>query len=87
VMLGCYSDSALLNGAAAQLLPLVRWPDLDSHLNLLDDPFAGPTLEADRLLPGVSPGLGVAITDDLTRPASPQGDASGSEGPRPPSGA
>jgi len=83
VMLGCYSDSALLNGAAAQLLPLVRWPDLDSHLNLVDDPFTGPTLEADHLVPGVSPGLGVAITADLPRPASPQGDACGSEDPRP----
>lgn len=60
VMLGCYSDSALLNGAAAQLLPLVRWPDLDSHLNLIDDPFAGPTLSGDRLLPSSSPGLGVS---------------------------
>jgi L-alanine-DL-glutamate epimerase-like enolase superfamily enzyme len=87
VMLGCYSDSGLLNGAAAQLLPLVRWPDLDSHLNLVDDPFVGPMLDADRLLPGVSPGLGVAITADLGRPAAPQGDASGSEGPRPLSGA
>ena len=38
-MVGCYSDSRLLNGAAAQLLPLIRWPDLDSHLNLVDDPF------------------------------------------------
>jgi L-alanine-DL-glutamate epimerase-like enolase superfamily enzyme len=59
VMVGCYSDSALLNGAAAQLLPLVDWPDLDSHLNLIDDPFNGPRLEGDRLLPGVGPGLGV----------------------------
>jgi len=59
VMLGCYSDSALLNGAAAQLLPLVRWPDLDSHLNLVDDPFRGPSLEGDRLRPGTAPGLGV----------------------------
>jgi L-alanine-DL-glutamate epimerase-like enolase superfamily enzyme len=59
VMLGCYSDSALLNGAAAQLLPLVRWPDLDSHLNLVDDPFGGPALEGDRLRPAPSPGLGV----------------------------
>jgi hypothetical protein len=59
VMLGCYSDSALLNGAAAQLLPLVRWPDLDSHLNLVDDPFAGPALVGDRLVPGAGPGLGV----------------------------
>mgnify|MGYP003336614974 FL=1 len=62
VMLGCYSDSSLLNGAAAQLLPLVRWPDLDSHLNLVDDPFTGPGLEADRLHPGSKPGLGVVIT-------------------------
>ncbi|KEF42846.1 MAG: L-alanine-DL-glutamate epimerase [Cyanobium sp. CACIAM 14] len=60
VMLGCYSDSALLNGAAAQLLPLVRWPDLDSHLNLEDDPFTGPMLDADRLVPPAAPGLGVS---------------------------
>ncbi len=59
VMLGCYSDARLLNGAAAQLLPLVRWPDLDSHLNLVDDPFEGPPLVGDRLLPGEGAGLGV----------------------------
>jgi len=64
VMVGCYSDSRLLNGAAAQLLPLVRWPDLDSHLNLLDDPFSGPRLEADRVLPGPGPGLGVVLRQD-----------------------
>ncbi|MFO0032740.1 MAG: dipeptide epimerase, partial [Cyanobacteriota bacterium] len=61
VMLGCYSDSALLNGAAAQLLPLVRWPDLDSHLNLVNDPFGGPTLEGDLLRAGTTPGLGVTL--------------------------
>ena len=82
VMLGCYSDSALLNGAAAQLLPLVRWPDLDSHLNLVDDPFAGPTLEADRLLPGLGPGLGVAIAADLPGAASEKGDHPGIEDAR-----
>jgi L-alanine-DL-glutamate epimerase-like enolase superfamily enzyme len=59
LMLGCYSDSALLNGAAAQLLPLVRWPDLDSHLNLSDDPFEGPEGDGDRLFPSWRPGLGV----------------------------
>ncbi|MEB3331765.1 MAG: dipeptide epimerase [Synechococcaceae cyanobacterium] len=59
VMVGCYSDSALLNGAAAQLLPLVRWPDLDSHLNLIDDPFRGPRLQGDRLRAGEGAGLGV----------------------------
>ena len=61
VMVGCYSDSALLNGAAAQLQPLVCWPDLDSHLNLLEDPFCGPGLEADRVLPGPGAGLGVSL--------------------------
>jgi len=64
VMVGCYSDSALLNGAASQLLPLARWPDLDSHLNLLDDPFVGPRLERDGLLAGTGPGLGVRLRQD-----------------------
>jgi hypothetical protein len=61
-MLGCYSDSALLNGAAAQLLPLVSWPDLDSHLNLIDDPFEGPQLvQGDGLRAGSGAGLGVGL--------------------------
>ena len=59
VMLGCYSDGGLLNSAAAQLLPLVQWPDLDSHLNLIDDPYAGPEREGDVLRPAPRPGLGV----------------------------
>ena len=67
VMLGCYSDGSLLNGAAAQLLPLVRWPDLDSHLNLVDDPFSGLVLCGDRLVPSGAPGLGIAL-----RQATPQ---------------
>ncbi len=72
VMVGCYSDSALLNGAAAQLLPLVRWPDLDSHLNLVDDPFEAPPLEGDRLQAGPGPGLGVSLrtAEALTAGAS-----------------
>ena len=65
VMLGCYSDSALLNGAAAQLLPLVTWPDLDSHLNLIDDPFDGPQLvQGDCLRAGSGAGLGVGLRPD-----------------------
>ncbi len=59
VMVGCYSDGALLNGAAAQLLPLVRWPDLDSHLNLVDDPFTGLAIRGDVLVPSPVPGLGI----------------------------
>jgi L-alanine-DL-glutamate epimerase-like enolase superfamily enzyme len=62
LMLGCYSDSSLLNGAAAQLLPLVDWPDLDSHLNLRDDPFGGLPRQDDRLRPPPGPGLGIVPT-------------------------
>ncbi len=61
VMLGCYSDGALLNGAAAQLLPLVRWPDLDSHLNLVDDPFTGLDCLGDQLVLPSGPGLGIDV--------------------------
>jgi len=67
VMVGCYGDGSLLNGAAAQLLPLVQWPDLDSHLNLIDDPFAGLTIHGDVLLPGSGPGLGIAWVEAADR--------------------
>ena len=59
LMVGCYSDSTLLNAAAAQLLPLIRWPDLDSHLNLVDDPYVGLPLKGDHLFPPQDSGLGV----------------------------
>lgn len=59
VMFGCYSDSSLSNTAAAQLSPLADYLDLDSHLNLLDDPFNGAELQDGRLIPNDLPGLGV----------------------------
>lgn len=59
VMFGCYSDSTLANTAAVQLAPLADYLDLDSHLNLIDDPFSGALLEAGRVLPNDLPGLGV----------------------------
>ena len=65
VMLGCYSDGGLLNSGAAQLLPLVQWPDLDSHLNLIDDPFAGPDRDGDVLRPAARPGLGAQLLQEV----------------------
>ena len=62
VMLGCYSNSAIANSAAAQLSPLADYVDLDSHLNLANDPFTGATLENGRLMPGTLPGLGLQNT-------------------------
>ena len=59
VMFGCYSDSTLANTAAAQLAPLADYLDLDSHLNLIDDPFTGALLQEGRVLPNDLPGLGV----------------------------
>ncbi len=59
IMLGCYSDSALANTAAAQLAPFADRVDLDSHLNLTDDPFSGAALQDGCLIPNDQPGLGV----------------------------
>lgn len=62
VMFGCYSDSSLANTAMFHLAPLADYLDLDSHLNLIDDPFTGVKLEQGRLLPNDLPGLGVTLT-------------------------
>ena len=59
VMFGCYSDTSLLNTALAQLSPLADHVDLDSHLNLLDDPFVGAAFQGGCLVPTLLPGLGV----------------------------
>lgn len=59
VMFGCYSDSAIANTALAQLAPLADYLDLDSHLNLINDPFTGAFIEEGKILPNNLPGLGV----------------------------
>jgi len=66
VMFGCYSDSSLANTAAAQLAPLADYLDLDSHLNLIDDPFTGALIQEGRVLPNDLPGLGVQHSASAT---------------------
>ncbi|MBD1823394.1 dipeptide epimerase [Cyanobacteria bacterium FACHB-DQ100] len=61
VMFGCYSDSSLLNSAIAQLSPLADYLDLDSHLNLIDDPFVGASFQNGRVIPSDRSGLGVVL--------------------------
>jgi L-Ala-D/L-Glu epimerase len=61
VMFGCYSDSALLNTALSHLSPLADYLDLDSHLNLVDDPFIGASFQNGRVIPNNQPGLGVKL--------------------------
>jgi L-Ala-D/L-Glu epimerase len=72
VMFGCYSDTVLANTAAAQLSPLADYLDLDSHLNLVDDPFLGAELVDGRLIPGDGAGLGVVVSDSGFLPNSAQ---------------
>jgi L-Ala-D/L-Glu epimerase len=59
LMFGCYSDSALSNTAAAHLASCADHLDLDSHLNLIDDPFSGAELKDGYLVLTDRPGLGV----------------------------
>jgi L-alanine-DL-glutamate epimerase-like enolase superfamily enzyme len=42
----------------------VDYLDLDSHLNLIDDPFAGAILQDGCLLPTDRPGLGVELREE-----------------------
>ena len=62
IMYGCYSDSILANTAMAHLAPMADYLDLDSHLNLTNDPFQGAFMESGKLLPPNLPGLGVSYS-------------------------
>jgi L-Ala-D/L-Glu epimerase len=61
IMFGCYSDSVLANTAAAHLAPFADHLDLDSHLNLIDDPFVGASMQEGCLVPNDLTGLGVEV--------------------------
>lgn len=60
ILVGCYGSSALGNGCALTLAPLADRVDLDSHLNLREDPFGGWTLKEGLLAPTASPGFGIS---------------------------
>ena len=53
-------ETTLGVAAAAHLASLVDYVDLDGHLLLADDPFAGLELDGGTVRPGPGPGLGVA---------------------------
>lgn len=59
LLVGCYGSTALGNTAAATLGPLVDYVDLDSHLNLKNDPFHGAILRDGRLELSLHPGFGI----------------------------
>lgn len=61
IMLGSMVEGLLGTAAAAQLIPLARWADLDGPLLLRreDDPFAGLRCEGVAVVMPEGPGLGV----------------------------
>ncbi len=58
VMIGCMGESSLAISGGAQISGLMDAIDLDSHLNLMDDPFDGAWFVDGRVLPNDRPGLG-----------------------------
>jgi len=59
IMLGCMVSSSLSITAAAQLSPLVDYPDLDGHLLISNDPFQGVKVKDGWLILPDRPGMGV----------------------------
>lgn len=64
VMIGCMGESSLAISAGSQIGSLCDHIDLDSHLNLMDDPFDGPFYIDGRVVPNDRPGLGVQRRSD-----------------------
>lgn len=58
-MVGCYGNIALGNGAAHHLASLIDYIDLDSHLNISNDPTKGQPFEDGYLVNQDTPGLGI----------------------------
>ncbi|MCC7174263.1 MAG: dipeptide epimerase [Bryobacterales bacterium] len=58
-MLGCMIESSIGVTAAAHLSPLVDYADLDGNLLVANDPYAGVTVKAGKLVLPLRPGLGL----------------------------
>ncbi len=63
IMYGCYSDSSLANTAMSHLAFYANYLDLDSHLNLIDDPFEGVKIKEGKLILNNLPGLGLTKSE------------------------
>lgn len=59
IMLGCMIETSIGISAAAQLLPLADYADLDGNLLITNDPFEGVKYEDGILILSDEPGLGV----------------------------
>lgn len=59
IMLGCMVESSVGVTAAAHIAALVDWADLDGHLLISADPFAGVSVRGGDLVLPDKPGLGI----------------------------
>jgi L-alanine-DL-glutamate epimerase-like enolase superfamily enzyme len=62
VMLGCFTESTVNISAAAQLLPLVDYADLDGALLVANDVAVGVRIDRGRVVLPQGGGCGVALT-------------------------
>ncbi len=60
IMLGCMLETEVLCSAAAQIAPLVDWPDIEGPLFLAYSPFDGVDVSTGKIVLTDKPGLGVS---------------------------
>jgi L-alanine-DL-glutamate epimerase-like enolase superfamily enzyme len=66
INLGCMTESSCAVAAAAQLLSLVDWVDLDGPLLINNDPFEGINYSSGQVQPINGSGTGVDLKADLS---------------------
>jgi TrmH family RNA methyltransferase len=86
VLLGCMIESSFGIAAALAVAPLVDWIDLDGHLLIADDPFAGIPFAGGRLGVPDGPGLGVEWRREAAGVSAERRAAAAGGRPRPPAG-
>ncbi|MCP4473415.1 MAG: dipeptide epimerase [Gammaproteobacteria bacterium] len=65
-MIGCMSESSVAISAACALAPLIDYIDLDSHLNIKNDPATGMALDGNgQLLMVDKPGHGAELNENV----------------------
>lgn len=65
VMLGCMGESSLSLTAAAHLSPLLDYADLDSNLQIVNDPFDGLKVRDGKIILPDQPGIGVTTKQGM----------------------
>jgi L-alanine-DL-glutamate epimerase-like enolase superfamily enzyme len=61
IMIGCMTESSIGIAAAAQLINLVDYVDLDGPLLITNDTAKGISYDAGKIVRSESPGLGLEL--------------------------